>query len=471
MLPRTVSAAVVGSVLVLAACGAPPTAPSDAPNVPRVAPSAVAVDDGSYLVRTNGKGFPANFAAQVEALGGTVTFTHDGAGIGAVAGLSADAAARLAKISGIAGVAMDDYTLVDMPDAAMVEATDLGVASAAQPNTAFFFARQWNMRQIHADAAWAAGRLGQPTTKVGIIDTGLDYTHADLVGRVDLVNSVSFEPSDDARVAANFPGAHPVADLYYHGTHVGATVASNALAAAGVTSGVTLVGIKVCNVFGSCPTSGVLRGILYAADLGLPVANMSLGGSFQKRANNKGGSDPSFVATVNQTFTYAQRKGTLIVVAAGNAAADMDHSSNTFFAYCSAPGVVCVAATGPTAAASVNGPWTDPDASSSYSNFGRSAISVAAPGGNAGIAVYAACSRFSLAIPVCRTGTFVVGSSGTSMATPHVTALAALISEDVGHDPSQIRTRLQQSADDLGQPGTDPYYGKGRINVARALGL
>ena len=72
----------------------------------------------------------------------------------------------------------------------------------------------------------------------------------------------------------------------------------------------------------------------------------------------------------------------------------------------------------------------------------------------------------------CRTNDLVLGLLGTSMAAPHVSGLAALIVEDVGHGkPSLVKARLQQSADDLGLPGTDPFYGKGRINVPRAIGL
>jgi len=362
--------------------------------------------------------------------------------------------------------------MVGQPDQPDVESAETGVASASQPATAFFFARQWNLRQIQADVAWNAGRLGEPDTKVGILDTGLGYAHADLAGRVDLTLSTSFVPADDALVAAFFPGAHPVADLHFHGTHVGATVSSNALAAAGVTSGLTLVGIKVCSVYGSCPTSGVLQGILYAADNDLPVANLSLGGTFQRRAvSAAGGAGPSFIATINSVFNYAHRKGTTVVVSAGNDNLDIDHDGNGYKAYCSAPNVICVAATGPTAQAGINGPWTDPDASASYSNYGVSAINVAAPGGNASTFVTAACSSFSLVYPICGTGTFVIGVSGTSMAAPHATAVAALISEDVGASPARIRARLQQSADDLGASGADPFYGKGRINVRRALGL
>ncbi len=60
--------------------------------------------------------------------------------------------------------------------------------------------------------------------------------------------------------------------------------------------------------------------------------------------------------------------------------------------------------------------------------------------------------------------------TGTSMAAPHVTGLAALVAEDVGRNPGQIRAKIQQTADDLGQKGTDPFYGKGRINVGTYAG-
>ncbi|HEX7808713.1 MAG TPA: S8 family serine peptidase, partial [Thermoanaerobaculia bacterium] len=85
---------------------------------------------------------------------------------------------------------------------------------------------------------------------------------------------------------------------------------------------------------------------------------------------------------------------------------------------------------------------------------------------------WAACAPTSLLIPECAGGSYAVGLGGTSMAAPHVAGLAALIVEDIGHGkPSRVKTILQQSADDLGTPGTDPQYGKGRINVAKALGL
>jgi subtilisin family serine protease len=222
----------------------------------------------------------------------------------------------------------------------------------------------------------------------------------------------------------------------------------------------------------SCPTSAVLFGILYAADLGLDVINLSLGGNFQRRDGSaKGGFGPSFIATINSVFNYTNKKGTTVVVAAGNSAINFDTDDNNYGAYCNAPHVVCVSATGPTASAGTNGPWQNVDALAAYSNFGATAITVAAPGGTARGPVWAACSSFSLAIPVCQTGTFIVGITGTSMAAPHAAGVAALIAEDVGHKPSAIRARLIGTSDDLGPLGLDPAYGNGRINAARAVGL
>jgi subtilisin family serine protease len=424
----------------------------------------------------------------VKALGGQVIFAHAGAGVAAVSGLDDARAGQIAARSDVAAVDAD--MMVELDEPATETAQAVQPESPANPATAFFYPRQWNMRAIGADRAWAAGKLGSPEVTVGILDTGIDYRSPDLAGLVNLPLSKSFlSKAENDRVQRAFPGAHEVADLHYHGTHVAATVASNGLVAAGVTSRVTLVGLKVCapgspadNWRGSCPTSGTLAAILYAADHGIGIINMSLGGAFTRAgASARGGDAPSFLATVNQVMNYATRKGTTIIVAAGNSAFDLDHHiiptadgaahiPGLYASYCDAPAVICVSATGPTAQAGVNGPWQNVDAFAAYSNFGRSAVDVAAPGGNAS-SVWASCSSFSLAFPICQTGAYVLGAAGTSMATPHVAGVAALIASDGVRQPSQIQARLQQTADDLGQPGIDPYYGKGRVNAARAVGV
>ena len=230
--------------------------------------------------------------------------------------------------------------------------------------------------------------------------------------------------------------------------------------------------MKVCGYINDCPFSSILNGVIYAADNGADVVNLSLGGAFTKPGNGR------FVGLINKTFDYARSKSVTIVVAAGNDTTDLDHDGNSYQTFCNTPAVICVAATGPTSQVGINGPWSNVDAHADYSNFGRSAINVAAPGGNRSTFVWAACSRTSIvvrtpppaSIPICQTGNFFVGAQGTSMAAPHVAGTAALLVPILGRNPGQIKARIQQSADNVAGNGTTPFYGKGRLNVARAVG-
>jgi len=469
MLTRRHVTSIAGIVAAVAACtDAPTSALSPARNLPGIATASIGAGDGRYIVRMKGNALPADFAATVTAAGGVVDATHAGAGLAVVSGIADEGAAALRGHAGVAAVDADVEFIVDEV-AGSPEAMD-GIASPANPAGAFFFPRQWHLRAIGADQAWAAGHLGSPAVTVAILDTGIDPTVPDLQGRVDVTRSISFVPLtsfDELARSILYPGSPLFTDVQYHGTHVAATVTSNASVAAGVTSGLTLIAVKVLGLLpdgrASGASSGVLLGLLHAADNGAAVANMSLGGGFFKAGAGR------LVSTIQRVFNYANRKGMTVVVAAGNESLNLDFDGNLFKTYCAVPNVVCVSATGPTNNSTV-GPWQNVDAFAPYSNYGRSGISVAAPGGNAS-AVWAACSKTSAVLPICSTGSFVLGLAGTSMATPHVSALAALLAERIGRNPALIRARLQQSADDLGQPGTDPFYGKGRINVAAALGI
>ncbi len=410
---------------------------------------------------------PAGFDAAVTELGGSVLLNH-AIGVAVVEGLDDATAAELQKRVHAQYVVPDaEFQLLEPTAVAEPERAASVPLSPTDPTAALGYYRQWNMRQIHAPEAWAAGRLGSSSISVAILDTGIDYLLPDLAGLVDLSRSASFEPRDDTLVMDYFPGRDLTTDLHFHGTNVATQVASNAVYYAGVTSQTTLMSVKVCSVYGGC--HGVYQGILFAIDHGADVINMSLGGWFRKSAY------PGEVAAYNRLMNYAKQKGVTIVVAAGNDANDLDRQNNifvgydedgneirthvpSFFAtYCDAAHVICVAAT------------RMDDAPASYTNYGRSAVDVAAPGGDSGEWVYSLCSQTSLLYTICGTGLYSIGVAGTSQATPHVSGLAALAVEDVGRSPARVGAYIRNSADPIGG-GNTPYYGKGRINVARAVG-
>src|SRR6059058_3635642 len=381
----------------------------------------------------------------------------------AVRGLQGSAAAKLAGKQGIQAVEADALLALDVPRLAMdATAEGGGVASNAAPAAAVRYSRQWNMRAVQADVAWLHGFLGSDAVSIFMLDSGIDYLHADLLGRVDLTRSVDlldtlYVPVVNANgdtvivrfveadtVRHYFPDRLPFTDLFFHGTHTAATVSSNAARTAGVTSRTKLVAVKVCAYINDCPFSSILNGVIYAADNRADVINLSVGGAFPKAGNGR------FVGLINKVFNYARSKGVTTVVSAGNEAMDLDHDGNSYQTFCNTPAVICVAATGTTSQVGINGPWTNVDAHADYSNFGRSAINVAAPGGNRSTFVWAACSRTSIvvrtpppaSIPICQTGNFFVGAQGTSMAAPHVAGTAALLVPILGRNPGQIKARI-----------------------------
>jgi len=466
---------------------------------------------GRHIVSFSGA-VPTDFTSRVEALGGKVLWVSAGSRLAAVSGLQGKASSTLAAGRGIQAVDVDESIPLEVP--LLVNEggapAGAGVQSSAAPASAGFFRRQWNMQAVQADVAWAHALFGSSAVTVFMLDSGIDYLHDDLVGLVDLTRSLDLTGTFLGRVIGGpdtlivpyteadtvkklFPTLLLITDLLFHGTHTSATVSSNAVWAAGITSRTTLVAVKVCGYINECPFSSILNGVIYAANNGADVINMSLGGAFTKAGNGR------FVGLLDKVFNYARSKGVTVVVSAGNEAADLDHDGNTYQSFCNTPSVICVSATGPTSDARGNllpltnpdrrtGPWTDVDAPAFYSNFGRSAINVAAPGGNTSrgpalplpagrqTAVWAACSgtmvaRTTAGVTVLVACTLpVIGSQGTSMAAPHVAGTAALLVSILGRNPSQIKARIQQSADNVAGNGTTPFYGKGRLNVARAVG-
>jgi lantibiotic leader peptide-processing serine protease len=458
---------------------------------------------GRHIVSFAGT-VPVGFATRVHALGGSVVWVSPGSGLAVVSGLTGSTRATLASGRGIQSVELDTAITLELPRTALDAGDAGGVASNADPTAARFFALQWNMRAVQADAAWAHGILGSSDVSIFMLDSGIDYLHADLLGRVDLTRSVDLlgtflaqavvdkdtviVPFTEAdTVAKYFPGRQPFTDLFFHGTHTAATVSSNAVRAAGITSGTTLVAVKVCSYINMCPFSSILNGVIYAAQNGADVVNMSLGGGFPKAGNGR------LVGLLQKVFNFARSKGVTIVVSAGNEAANLNRNGDVYETFCDTPAVICVSATGPTADATglttATGPWTNIDAPAFYSDFG-SAIDVAAPGGNEsagpplpppafrGAFVWAGCSQTiypplaaQLGLSVCAASPrFIIGAEGTSMSAPHVSGTAALLVPILGRNPARIKARIEQTADHIATNGQSLFYGHGRVNVARAVG-
>lgn len=280
---------------------------------------------------------------------------------------------------------------------------------------------------VDADIDWLEvyDQLGGNLTGsavIGILDTGVFGAHPDLAGKVlsgyDFVNGDN-DPADD----------------HGHGTHVAGIAAAHGGNGQGVTGvawggNVKILPVKVCGPSG-CPTSAIVDGIVYAADNGANVINLSLGGRF--------GSSSEQVA-----LQYALSRDVLPFCATGN---DRARSVSYPAAF---PECVAVAATD----------WGDNRAS--YSNRGPE-VELAAPGGDSENQ-----SGYSYIASTSYDGGYVL-MAGTSMATPQAVGLAALLHAQGITGADAIRTRLQATADDLGSAGRDSDFGFGRINAYSAL--
>ena len=459
---RTTHAARTGA-LALAALIASACSDAVSPPETSVAPPAlsrVGSPSSSRHVMDFDSGIPADLAARVAAKGGKLVRVDEGIGMAVTSGLSdADADA----IAGSANTSRDLEarwvpTLEEMKGS-VVTATPMALipsenATAKSPLSAFFYVtgQQWDMQQIHADAAWAQGRTGSPSIRVAILDSGLDPDHIDQNGTViDQATSTFFTPSLSPE-----PGPRWMDDQF-HGTHVGGTVTTNNIGTAGTVPNVTLVAVKVLNAAGNGSFADIISGIYYATNVHVQVINMSLGAYFQK-----GGRDAAhLIRDLTKAINYAHAHGVLVVSSAGNDNIDLQHDKNFISVPCEVGVQMCVSSTGVT------------DTKASYSNYGTNAINVAAPGGDFDRFVLGPCSSHSIdpALAACKTRNRYLNVIGTSQAAPHVSGLGAYLDSQFGGtlNASQMITSIQQHADDLGKPGADAFYGKGRINVVATV--
>jgi len=437
-------------LIVAAACGDEiTTKPAVRQFAPSMSRDATPIS-GRHVFALNGN-VPADFASRVTAAGGTVVRMIPAINVVVTDGLTDAAAARLASNNEVAQDVESQW--IPSADSLQFSTTSLDTPADATsilpPQKAVFLPAQWNMFQIHAPEAWT-NHTGIPSVRVAILDTGLDPDHLDQHGLIDQASSTAFVPSTS--------GLPAWADDNFHGTHVGGIVTSNNFGTAGVAPNVTLIAVKVLNAAGTGSFGNIIAGIIWATDVHAQVINMSLGMTFPKQAHIG-----PLVAALNRAINYAKSHGVLVVSGAGNEAVDLQQGHNFISLPCEAGVQLCVSATGPS------------DNPASYTNYGTNAINVAAPGGDLAPApasfVLSLCSSHTT-IPAiialgCKNRVTYLYVIGTSQAAPHVSGLAALLDSQFGGqlNPSQLITLIQQNADDLGKPGADPFYGKGRINV------
>ncbi len=288
---------------------------------------------------------------------------------------------------------------------------------------------QWNLAKIQAPRAWDIITGSTPIT-IAIGDTGVDGTHPDLQAKMvagwDVQGNRAIAPNENS-------------DDYGHGTHVAGIAAAstnNGLGVAGVSWGARIMPVKVL-VNGSGYDSDVAAGVIWAVEHGARIVNLSLGGT-------------DLDQTLQDAVIYAYNQGALVIAAAGNCGAGCTLGNtyyyNPVFYPAAYPNVIAVAAT------------DSNDATAGFSEHGYF-VDLAAPG----VSVYST-YRYGYYGPM----------SGTSMSTPHVAGLAALIwSANPGYTNAQVTYILTSTTDQVGaypyDGGRNDHYGAGRINAAQAV--
>lgn len=296
-----------------------------------------------------------------------------------------------------------------LTNGAAPEQTDTDVTI---PNDILFTDYQWNLPAIETNRGWNITK-GKEDVIVAVVDTGVDLNHPDLKGKLlEGYNVVD-------------PKSKPLDDVG-HGTHVAGiigAIVNNSEGVAGMSWYNKVLPVKVLDNSGSGTTYAVAEGIIWAADHGAKVINMSLGNY----------ADAQFL---HDAIKYAFDRDIVLIAATGN---DNTERPGYPAAY---PEVFAVSA-------------TDPDMNkASYSNYGDY-VDVMAPG---------------TSIASTYPNNQYAALSGTSMASPHVAALAGLIrSLNPDLTNTEVMDLMRQSVIDLGDPGHDKYYGYGQVDVYKAL--
>ncbi|MFB7549141.1 S8 family serine peptidase [Streptomyces sp. NPDC056154] len=505
--PRTCSRRLVAlplGMLMATALAILPDVTASAAEAAPTATSATAADATSlsYIVNVaTGKGPSTTVKKAIADAGGTILISYDRIGVIVVHSSNRDFARTVRRVPGVqsAGVTRNAPLAAQSTTEAgatrVLGAEEVASAQAAEGQDPLE-PSQWDLPAIKADKAHEK-TLGSRDVTVAVIDTGVDDTHPDLAPNFDReasVNCVSGKPN-----TADGAWRPSASENAAHGTHVAGVIAAakNGIGMTGVAPGVRVAGIKVATPEDYIYTEAVVCGFVWAAEHHVDVTNNSY---YTDPWNFNCLDDPdqrALVDAVTRASQYAERKGTVNVAAAGNERRDLDADSLTDPASPNddtpgdrvidphkclvlppqLPGVVTVAATG---AKGIK---------SSFSNYGLNVIDVAAPGGDSILYQPPAAPAVDAGILGTMPGGTWAYKSGTSMASPHVAGVAALIKSTHPHATAgQVKALLYAGAD--ATPCTDPYdidsdgkidavckgpknhngfYGRGIVNALKAV--
>lgn len=462
--------------------------------VPRSTSITQASTDQTYLVLYKQQKVPANAAAVISQAGGSLTYAYDQIGVAIAQSANPTFQATLQANNNIQGVSSTQGFGVQQTDD-LVEIYDPnGPPPGDLPNSPVadtdpLSPLQWDMVQIHTPEAHQITG-GSPSVLVGDIDTGLDYTHPDLVANIDFANSVS--------CVGGVPNQDPAAwnDQFGHGTHTAGTIAaaSNGIGVVGVAPNVKIAAIKATDSNGFLYPEYVVCAFMWAATHHVDVTNNSY---FVDPWLFNCRNDPvqrAIWESLRRAIRYAMSQGVTVVASAGNENIDLAHPTVDTISpddgtpitreitnACGVipaeiPGVITVSANGNLMQKSY------------YSSYGVSVVQLVAPGGDSRYQRTPAATRGTVLSTY--PGNRYAYLQGTSMASPHVAGVAALLISQFGKMPQgKVAAFLSQTADSVpcppnpfdpsgtgsylatcqGGAGYNSFFGHGQVNALRAI--